>query len=73
MDARRIAGWILVITGSALALWGAAAVGVATLGTLRMAFREESMAGLGFLFGTPGLLVGGLLLGIGLSMVRSRA
>lgn len=70
MGTRRIAGWILVIGGTFIALWGTAAIGVATLSMLQIAFRDESMAGLGFLFGLPATGIGAMIVAVGLWLIR---
>lgn len=61
---------MLVIGGSFIALWGTAAAGLATLSTLEIAFRDEPMAGLGFLFGLPATGIGATLVAVGLWLIR---
>jgi hypothetical protein len=48
-----------------MTLWGAAAAGFAALSTLQIAFGDEPMAGLGFLFGLPAMGMGVTLVAVG--------
>jgi len=70
MVPRRIGAWVLVIGGGILAIWGLAAITVAALGTLQIAFRDESMVGLGFVFGIPCTAAGAAVVAVGLALGR---
>lgn len=61
---------MLCIGGFFIGLWGTAAAGVATLSTLQVAFRDEPMAGLGFLFGLPSAGIGATLVVVGVWLNR---